>query len=171
MVHVPKWKEIINHVLNELDKSNKSYKLILDIYNPDSIVQSVYFAMRNGNPDYLPLFLFLIDYTEQKKTTVYEGKVLWSGSVPSPRLLNKNLIDILMLADNEIDAILMGLSYTVEKVELDNDKEISSEFILIEKGATILDVTEYSSIENFIEENQEYLALLINKFNNPADFI
>lgn len=169
--NIPIWDKIIDKILNDLEKGEEEFKTLLDIYSLPSLLQSLFFATINGDPDYLPRILFFIFYEKSEKTIVYEGKIMWNGRSPNPKIINKSFLESMILPDNEMDSILLGLSYVVEKVEFENGKEISSNYISIENGELIIDDTEYFSLEKYYKVNQSFLILLMKKIHNSTGFI
>ena len=169
--HMPVWEEIISQILHDLEKSREEFKMLLDIYSLPSILQSLFFTIRNGNPDYLPRILFFIFFTKTEKTTVYEGKIMWNRRPINPKILNSSFIETMILPDNEADSILLGLSYALEKVEFHSGNEISSNYVYVENGVLSVDDTEYLSMENYYKENQSFLTQLVQNINNSTGFI
>ncbi|WP_339700926.1 endonuclease NucS domain-containing protein [Algoriphagus aquimarinus] len=169
--HLPVWEEIISQILYNLEQNKEEFKMVLDIYSLPSILQSLFFTIRNGNPDYLPRILFFIFFTKTKKTAVYEGKLMWNGRSPNPKILNSSYVETMILPDNEVDSILLGLSYAVEKVEFENEAEISSNYISIENGVLSIDDTEYFSIEDYFKKNQSFLTQLVQNINGTTTFL
>ncbi|OOG76458.1 endonuclease NucS domain-containing protein [Algoriphagus sp. A40] len=169
--NIPFWSEIIDKVLDDLAKGKQEFKMVLDIYSLPSLLQSLFFATINGNPDYFPKILFFIFFEKPEKTIAYEGKILWNGRSPNPKILNKSFFETIMLPDNEVDSILLGLSYVLEKVEFENGNEISSNYVTIKNGVLSIDDTEYFSIEDYFKENQTFLTQLVEKINNSSTFL
>lgn len=169
--NIPIWSEIIDKILDDLEKGKDQFKMLLDIYSLPSLLQSLFFATIKGNPDYFPRILFFIFYNKPEKTIVYEGKILWNGRSPNPRILSKSYLETMILPDNEMDSIQLGLSYVLEKVEFKDKEVISSNFITMENKDIVLDKSEYFTIEEYYKENQSFLIELITRIRNTTAFI
>lgn len=171
--HTPHWAEFIEHILSDLEESDERFKIIIDIYNPDSIVTALYFTLIKGNPDYLPLFQVFIDYIDTNKTEVYIGEINSIGIKPNLKLLTSandseifnEITRFMLMPDNDIDAFRMGLRYSILKTVIVDDKKISSQFVEIDENTIIPDTSNYTSIEEYIVKNKESLSLMINNYN------
>jgi hypothetical protein len=172
LVHTPQWAEFIDHIITELQSSSKKFKLLIDIYNPDSIVTALYFSLTKGNPGYLPLFLIFVNYTEEEKTEVYKGEVLSFGGRPRLKIftstnfneISTEILSFSILPDNEINALRMGLFYTVLKTTLLGNKE-ETEFVSLNESEITPVTTKYSSIEDYILKNKASIALMIQNYS------
>lgn len=170
--HTPQWAEFINHVFSKLEKSIEKFKVIVDIYNPDSIVTSLYFTLLTGNAGYLPIFQVFIDYTDNK-SEVYTGGVCSLGIKPYSKLFTateynevaNEIFRIQIAPDNEMDALRMGLCYFITRTIIVDDKKISNEPVSLDNGIIVPDNSKYISIENYINYNREALSLMVNNYN------
>lgn len=171
--HTPHWADFIDHIFSDLEKSTEKFKVLVDIYNPDSIVTAFYFALIKGNPDYLPVFRIFVDYTDTNKTEVYIGEINSIGIKPYLKLLTSTdyqelsyeFLRLRLTPDNEMDAFKMGLRYSILKTVIIDDKEVSSQFVGIDENTIIPDTSIYTSIEEYIVKNKESLSLMINNYN------
>lgn len=171
--HTPHWADFIDHILSDLERSKEKFKILVDIYNPDSIVTALYFALIKGNPDYLPLFRIFVDYIDINKTEVYIGEINSIGIKPRSKLLtstnyqelSNEFFRLQLTPDNEMDAIGMGLRYSILKTVIVDDKEVSSQFVEIDENTIIPDTSNYTSIEGYIVKNKDSLSLMISNYN------
>lgn len=171
--HTPKWAESIDYIISDLEKSVENFKVIINIYNPDSIVTALYFTLTKGNPAYLPLFLVIVEYTDIDKTIFYEGRVNSIGTKQTLKLFTSNsydeitneLIRIWIDPDNETDAFKMGLSYSILETVNIKAEEISNRFIEIDGNIIIHDTTKYTSIEDYIIANKEALSRMLRSYS------
>lgn len=167
------WAEFLDHILSDLEKSKERFKIIVDIYNPDSIVTALYFTLIKGDPDYLPLFRIFVDYIDNDKTEMYVGEINSIGIKPNLKLLtstnyeelSNELLRLRLTPDNEIDAFRMGLRYSILKTVTVDDKEVSSQFVEINENTIILDTSSYTSIEEYIITNKGSLSLMISNYS------
>jgi len=171
--HTPHWADFIDHILSDLEKSKKKFKILVDIYNPDSIVTALYFTLIKGNPDYLPLFRIFVDYIDTYKTEVYLGEIKSIGIKPYLKLttstnyqeLSNEFFRLQLTPENEMDAIAMGLRYSILKTVIVEDKEVSSQFVEIDQNTIIPDTSNYTSVEEYIIKNKDSLSLMITNYN------
>lgn len=174
--HTPSWAEFIDYILSDLERSNEKFKVIVDIYNPDSIVTALYFTLIKGNPDYLPLFLIVIDYPDIDKTVFYKGEINSIGIKQTSKLftttdskeVTNELTRIWILPDNEMDAFKMGLRYSILESVFMNGGEVSSRFIEIDENIIVLDTNNYTSIEDYITTNQPSLSVMLQNYGKYA---
>lgn len=173
LTHTPKWAEFIDFLIEDLHASPKKFRLLIDIYNPDSIVTALYFTLIKGNPDYLPLFRIFVDYNEEAKTEIYIGEILSFGGIPTLKIftstnydeVSNEVLQFNLTPDNEIDAFRMGLRYTILKATVIDDKQDSEQFVTFSEGKIMLDDTKYDSIQDYILKNQLSLALMIKNYS------
>lgn len=171
--HTPNWADFIDYIFSNLEKSKEKFKILVDIYNPDSIVKALYFKLIKVNSDYLPLFLVCVDYMESNKTEVYKGEIHSIGIKPRLKLftstnyseIRKEITHLMLVPDNEIDAFRMGLRYSILKTIIVDDNEVSSQFVEIDENTIIPDTSYYTSIEEYIVKNKNSLSLMINNYN------
>jgi hypothetical protein len=177
--HTPHWADFIDHILSDLERSKEKFKVLVDIYNPDSIVTALYFTLIKGNPDYLPVFRIFVDYVDTNKTEVYIGEINSIGVKPRLKLftstnyqeLSNEFFRLLLTPDNEMDAIGMGLRYSILKTVIIDDKEVSSQFVEIDENTIIPDTSNYTSIKEYIIKNKEALSLMITNYNRFSSHI
>lgn len=176
LYHTPHWAEFIDYIFADLEKSKKKFKIIADIYNPASIVTALYFALIKANPDYLPLFLIVVDYPVEKKTAFYKGEILSTGVKQTLKLFtsinSKDITDeltrIMIMPDNEMDAFKMGLRYSIQETVFVNDEEISNRFVEIDNGKIFPDTCNYTTIENYIAMNKGPISRMVHHYSSFA---
>ncbi|MFZ2782873.1 MAG: endonuclease NucS domain-containing protein [Sediminibacterium sp.] len=174
--HTPSWAEFIDYILSDLERSNEKFKVIVDIYNPDSIVTALYFTLVKGNPDYLPLFLIIIDYPDIDKTVFYKGDITSIGIKQTLKLftttdyeeVTNELTGIWIDPDNETDAFRMGLHYSILESVFVNGCETSSGFIEIDENVIVPDASNHTSIEDYIANNQGALSVMLHNYGKYA---
>jgi len=174
LAHTPSWAEFIDTILSRLEKSKEKFKVIVDIYNPDSIVTALYFALTKDNPDYLPLFLIIIDYPDKNETEFYRGEVLSNARKPKFKLftshsseeLQQELFRVWLDPDNEKDAKGMGLRYCIQKTVIVDGNEISNGFVEMNQGEINRGKGQYISIPDYIVSNHDALSVMIRNCSN-----
>lgn len=174
--HTPRWAVLIDNILSDLEHSNEKFKVIVDIYNPDSIVTALYFTLIKGNPDYLPLFLIIIDYPDNDKAVFYKGDINSISIKHTMKLftttdhdeVTDELTHIWIDPDNETDAFKMGLRYSILETVFVKDAEVSSRFVEIDENTVVSDTTNYTSIEDYIVTNQHPLSLMLLNYGKYA---
>ncbi|PZR28678.1 MAG: hypothetical protein DI535_05960 [Citrobacter freundii] len=169
----PHWAEFIAFVLSNLEKSKEKFKVIVDIYNPDSIVTALYFTLVKQNFDYLPLFLIIIDYPERNKMEFYKGEIKSIGVKPTLELfttekhdeVNSEFLRIMLGPENEIDAFRMGLWYSIKRTDFVDDHEVSNQFVVLDDSMIVPDSQLYDSIEEYIISNKDSIALMLKNYS------
>lgn len=171
--HTPHWAEFIDYILFDLEKSNEKFKVILDVYNPYSIVTALYFTLTKGDPDYLPLFHLFVNYTDDDKVEIYKGEISSIGIEPRLKLFTSSnhteifdeITRFTIMPDNEIDAFRMGLRYSILKTVIVNGKEVSKQFVEIDGNTIMSDTSNYSSIEEYIVSNKNAISMMIKNYS------
>jgi hypothetical protein len=174
--HTFHWAEFIDYIFADLEKNNEKFKVIVDIYNPDSIVTALYFTLTKANSNYLPLFLVVVDYMDANKTVFYKGEVKSINRKPNLKIftstnyeeVTNELTRIWIDPDNEIDAFRMGLRYSILETVFVNDNEISNRFVEIDEDTIIPDTSDYASIEDYVVTNKNSISLMIHNYNRFA---
>lgn len=172
--HTPHWQSFINFILSQVISSKEKYKIIIDIYNPDSIITALYFSLTKGNPDYLPKFLIIIDYPDTEKTEFYCGDIRSFGKKPKMTMFSSDNIDEIsdevfclhFFPENETVAKKMGLIYTIKKTVYINSVEVSDKFIVLKKNTPEYINRQYNSIEHYIISNKDEVSKMIKNLNN-----
>ncbi|WP_336664504.1 endonuclease NucS domain-containing protein [Elizabethkingia meningoseptica] len=171
----PHWAAFIDYILADLEKSKENFKVIVDIYNPDSIVTALYFTLIEGNPDYLPLFHIIIKYPETNQFIFYVGEIKSIvGRIPKLPMFtstDKNeiyneLTRLYFMPENEMDAFKMGLNYSIQEVVYIDDNEVSSKYIELDENAIIDDKSNYASIENYIVVNSSMILRMLQNYSS-----
>lgn len=88
-----------------------------------NIISALHFTLIKVNPDYLPLFSIFVDYIDTNKTEIYIGDINSIGIKPRSKLLTSTndkelyyeFFRIIFTTDNEMDAVRMGLRYSIIK--------------------------------------------------------
>ncbi len=171
----PQWFKYLNALFLELLHKKESFKLIVDIYNPDSIITSLYFALTKGDPNYFPTYNIVVAYDDSKMVELHLGDIFWNGKKPKGKLFTESsnvdvadeILNLGIDSNNLINSADAGLVYTNKKVLLDkNDKQIENKFLYVdEKGHILLDMTNYRLIENYIINNKQKLEAMLNNYN------
>lgn len=172
--HTPHWQSCVNFILSQMINSKEKYKIIIDIYNPDSIVAALYFALTKGNPEYLPKFLLIIDYPDIKRTEFYCGDIYSSGIKPKMTMfssdnideISNEIFDFQIFPENEIIAKKMGLIYAIKETVFVDSIEISDKFIVLKKNTTEYVNKRYPSIEQYVISNQYEISTMIKNLGH-----
>ncbi len=172
--HTPNWQFFINYILSQLIDSKEKYRIIIDIYNPNSIIIALYFSLKKSNPDYLPKFLIIIDYPDAGKTEFYSGDIHASGKKPKMAIFNSDDIDkvsneifsLHFFPENETIAKKMGLIYTIKKTVFVDNVEVLDKFIVLKQNTIKYINKEYASIENYILSNEDDISKMIKNLSN-----
>ncbi|MDR6156598.1 hypothetical protein QF023_000114 [Chryseobacterium sp. SLBN-27] len=164
--HTPQWQLFISFILSQLISSKEKYKIIVDIYNPDSIVTAFYFALNKGNLDYLPTFLIIIDFPDTKNTEFYCGQINSNGIKPKLSMFNSDeMFDLHLFPENETVAKKMGLIYSIRKTVFIETLETSNKFVVLKKDKVHHLNKQYPSIEEYIISNKMAVSKMIKEFS------
>jgi hypothetical protein len=174
--NAPQWEELIELALNDLEQEKTRYRILIDIYNPDSIVTSLYFTLIKANPLYLPKYVIFIDYLDINKSVIYMGDIHWNQRKPISKIFitdNKREIEneafrLQIDPDNFMDSFKMALIYTSKKIIIENNKEIYNEFVTINNGLFAVDDIKYKSIEEYIFTNKEIMQKFIFNYSSVS---
>ena len=175
LAHTPQWAEFIDCLFYEIEQKNEKTRILVDIYNPDSLITSLYFTLTKANPDYLPLYTIFVDYIDYPRTEVFIGELYWDKQFsPNASLListNGNEIanEVFRLnidPDNLLDSLKMALFYTNKKIVVENNKEIANGFATVEDNIIVADNTVYDSIQEYIIYYQQDLMRMIANYNS-----
>jgi Endonuclease NucS len=172
LMHTPQWASFIEHIFKSIEEYASNTRILIDIYNPDSVIASFYFTMTTANPAYLPFYIVLVDHIESQKTDIYRGELLWNGKEPinklftssNPEEISQEVFRLHLLPDNETDSFKTGLIYTNRKIVIENNEEVSNEFFIQKHDEWVLAETNYKLIEDFIITNQDKIRLFIYNY-------
>jgi hypothetical protein len=173
--HSPQWCEFINNLFDQLDKSKNKFRILIDIYNPDSIVTAFYFTLIKANPLYLPKYLIFIDYVDLSKTEIFIGDIYWNQKNPTHKLFTSDnrdqIVDevfrIHIDPNNLINSIKMALVYANKKIVIEQNEEIFNKFVHFDNELS-LDNTQYKTIEEYIFKNQGIIKRFIYNYSSVA---
>lgn len=173
LAHTPQWLNIITEALHEAIMSNSNFRVILDIYNPDSVITAFYFTISKANPNYLPTYTLIIDYFDEQRTIIYKGEVCWNRKEPSQKLffasdnetISNEVFRAVVDPDNIEDAKAMGLSYISRKIAIIGDLEDSN---FVESGAKgiCIDTCLYKPLQEYIISYQPQIMTFLRNYNS-----
>lgn len=171
--HTPQWAVFIEQIFEDLNKREEKFRIIIDVYNPDSIIISFFFTIINANLDYLPLYKIIIDYIDQPKTVIYTGELYWNKRNPTAKLFNPlsktesgdEIFRLNINPDNLMDSYRMALNYTNSKTVIQNNEEVFNEFLLFNDNEFVKDHTIYASIEEYVVYTKDRIINMISNFN------
>lgn len=122
----PVWQETVDALLEELSRDKRKFRLMLRIYNPDSLMVSIYHTISKKELNYLPIYFLSVDYLEESLSEIYHGAIKWNLNAPPSTFLKpfpKNedgsrVFELFNEPDNVQDALDMCLGYTTAKYEV-----------------------------------------------------
>lgn len=86
----PNWLIAVENIYNYIKSKNKYQTITINIYNPPSILYSIY-RFSIGDDGYLPVFIISVFNKEQNIFEVFKGQISWNGNY----IDNQNLSDLL----------------------------------------------------------------------------
>lgn len=140
------WKGHILKVYKHLKTIKEPYRLIVNVFEPVSVLDSILRAFATDDIDYMPIYVIYIDYINENKLSIFHGHLMWSGTP----VITINIIQYLMddseaMMSRFIDSMLWGenrdrllhmfnLTYRNYLLTLDSGKQQIDSEIKIEKG-------------------------------------
>lgn len=79
----PDWQKHIQHIFEYLQKLNSPFRIIINIYSPQSVFDSIIRTVLDLSDDYLPMYLIFADLLEKEELLVFSGQLSWNGKEPS----------------------------------------------------------------------------------------
>lgn len=73
------WKEHIESIFKFLKSQNEKYRLIVHIYSPRSVFESVCCTYIDQEHEFLPMYLIFVDFLDTNKLFVFNGRLAWTG--------------------------------------------------------------------------------------------
>ena len=77
--HNRNWQEHIGQVFDYLQNLNSPYRLIVYIYSPSSVFDSIIRTLAGAAYDYLPMYQIFADFTTKDELMVFDGYLTWNG--------------------------------------------------------------------------------------------
>jgi len=141
----PAWQETIAAIFDELVTDKRKYRVTLQIYNPDSLMVSIYHTVSKKELNYLPAYFLSVDYLDESLSEIYHGAIKWNGNGPVSAFLKpfpKNedgsrIFQLHQEPDNVQDAKDMSLGYTTAKYEIVGQEPKFKGFVEGENGKLI----------------------------------
>lgn len=78
----PDWQKHIQHIFDYLQNLQSPYRIIIHIYSPQSVFDSILRTVLDLPDDYLPMYLIFADLLEKEELLVFEGQLTWNGKEP-----------------------------------------------------------------------------------------
>ncbi len=178
------WKYHVLSIFNNIGIENNEFRIALNIFNTDRILEAIAGAAYYGMLSYLPCYDFLIDYTTKNKYIIYHGKVTWNGVKRGfkellRRFFPNDPFDYFMKRQlgglAELDAPMMeylGLQYETSSISTVDGKSQMNDIVFIQDKIEVVEVKYGKTIIEFLNENNEFVNDVILFFrSNSVGFI
>lgn len=168
--HSPVWLETIDAIFEELSISGRRYRIMLHIFNPDSLMVAIYHSLANRELGYLPSYFLSVDYLDDSLSEIYYGGINWNLNAPRSTVLrcaeddySSLFFDMMIDPDNVKDAKDMSLEYTTAKHSMVGKETKFQGFVEAKHGRL---VNQYEFLYPFAQFAVTYQAKLANYLNN-----
>lgn len=78
----PDWQKHIGHIFEYLQSFNSPFRIIIHIYSPQSVFDSLLRTILDLPEDYLPMYMIFADFLEKEELLVFNGQLAWNGNEP-----------------------------------------------------------------------------------------
>lgn len=170
------WHHHISSMLDIIGSENTDYRIVLNIFNPDSILESIAGVAHHKAFSYIPGYDFLIDYTTENKFINYYGKITWNGIKRDLDELLKiffrnNPFDYFLRRQfgniAEIDSAIMeylGLEYATNILRVTGGKAQINDVIFKNDKIEVVESKVEKTIIEFVNENDKFVKDLVQFF-------
>lgn len=73
------WKNHLETTFDYLNSFKKPFRFVINVYYPSSIFDTIWRSMQFDNTDYLPTYLFFVDFIEENCLWIFGGRLSWIG--------------------------------------------------------------------------------------------
>ncbi|WP_439697889.1 endonuclease NucS domain-containing protein [Mucilaginibacter sp. AW1-7] len=73
------WQEQLKRLFKFIQNKSNSFRIVVHVYSPESIVYGIYSFLKFQRTDYLPMYLIFVDYTALNEVQIFEGGLSWNG--------------------------------------------------------------------------------------------
>lgn len=161
------WNEHISNVYTYLESVGKAYRLVVNVFSPLSLLDSIIRVFNKQQYEYLPVYIIYADFLEENNLKVFYGGIVWNGSTVNTNdvmdylrddrnSLMTKFIDCIMLGENQGKLIKMlkltydNSFYTIEAGQIEEKSKIK-----IYKSEIQALTNQNKSVEEWVLANQE----------------
>jgi hypothetical protein len=77
------WQNHINNIFDYLNKKGEPYRLVINIFSPNSVFDSLIRSMFKKQYEYLPIYIIFVDFINTNQLMIFGGSLMWNGEVAS----------------------------------------------------------------------------------------
>ncbi|REH00984.1 endonuclease NucS domain-containing protein [Flavobacterium aquicola] len=166
------WQKHIQHIFEHLQNLNSPFRIIIHIYSPQSVFDSIVRTALGLPDDYLPMYLICADLLEKEELLVFNGQLAWNGKDPVSKdivsffrneknVLMTKFIDCTLGYHDSAILKLFQLSYS-HSVKHFKKGFFDEEYSFTFKNAKIKkQVTKNLNLAHWIDSNNELVDFLV----------
>lgn len=165
-------KKLCKHIDNTfsyLGSLNKKYHIIIEIYYPRSIFDSIWRYHCTNDSDYMPFYNIFVSFKETNELLNFRGETAWNGKLVNTEKVIKKLthedpfITFMQSVIGSYDKKLlelMNIQFVNKIVTFEEGKVLTVKNISFKKDSIITDENEYFGYESFFSKNESLMASL-----------
>lgn len=169
----PSWLETIAAIFEELSRDKRKFRLMLHVYNPDSLMVAIYHTISKTDLNYLPTYFLSVDYLEESLSEVYHGEIKWNMNAPKSTFLKpfsekedgSRVFDLFNEPDNVKDACDMCLDYTTAKYKINPQGTKFQGFLQARQGKLVSQDEFLFPFAQFAFTHRPQLDIYVANFN------
>ena len=177
------WGNHISQIYKYLDSIGKPYRLIVNVFSPVSVLDSIIRIFNNGDLEYLPAYIIYADFTEENNLKIFSGHLVWNGKDVDQLNVFKYLnddrnsfmtkfIDCIVLGANQNKLLTMlNLAYSNRLTEFESDNIKQESIINVKQNVLTKLTNQAKTMQSWLLANQELgRQLLIMARTQTNDF-
>ena len=182
LAHAPGWLDFITSVITALNSTNRRFRITLVIFNPVSLMTSIFHSVRLLEYNYLPAYHLAVEFLDEGITELYRGDLYWNGEQPTSKFLKpfpknekgNSVFRLYLRPSNLKDSVEMQLYYRNVKYDITNNGDTQRAFVNFDEGEIKVDENKYFSFSNYhfvfsLELDQlveNYLRSYVNMYSD-----
>lgn len=77
------WLKHIQQIFDHLESLNSPFRMMIHIYSPKSVFDSMVRTTMGLPHDYLPMYIIYADFLEKDELLIFHGQLTWNGKEPN----------------------------------------------------------------------------------------
>lgn len=161
-----KLKKHIDHIFELIIAEGRSFKIVVEIFYPRSIFDSIWRCYSTSDPNYLPSYNIVVIFEDSTQIYHFRGELHWNGkSVNVQKLLEKvteyePFFTFFQCFNGSLDGELlkiMNLEFVNLLYKMSSGEIESSEQIKLRSNRFVADKFNYTDFESFYNSNKELM--------------
>jgi hypothetical protein len=170
------WREHIKAIFNYLNSQEEKFRLVINVYSPRSVFDSLCRVSINEEYEYLPVYLIFVDFLETNRLWVFNGKLSWTRTkidLPkhilfltdnSDTFMNKFIDCILGMFDDEI-LDQWNLRYENLLDIFEDGRLVNEGTVHFSKNQPKIEKSQNKSIFEWLQHNSALRQILAQRFS------